>query len=32
MDGLENAMVLHGGLEEWKRQAGFEANKRASAK
>jgi rhodanese-related sulfurtransferase len=32
MDGLENAMVLHGGIEEWKRQGGFEANKRASTK
>lgn len=32
MDGMESAMVLHGGIEEWKRQGGFEANKRASAK
>ena len=32
MDGLENVKVLHGGIEEWKRQGGFEANKRASAK
>ncbi len=29
MDGIENVKVLHGGIEEWKRQGGFEANKRA---
>ncbi len=29
MDGYENVVVLHGGIEEWKRQGGFEASKRA---
>jgi 3-mercaptopyruvate sulfurtransferase SseA len=29
MDGFENVVVLHGGMEEWKRQGGFEASKRA---
>ena len=29
MDGFENVVVLHGGMEEWKRQGGFDASKRA---
>lgn len=28
MDGFENVLVLHGGMEEWKRQGGFDAAKR----
>lgn len=30
MDGFENVVVLHGGMEEWKRQGGFDAAKRAT--
>jgi rhodanese-related sulfurtransferase len=29
MDGFENVLVLHGGMEEWKRQGGMDAAKRA---